>query len=74
MVESFWARLQTELLDTRKWATRVELSTAVFDWVEVFYNRVRRHSALGYLAPGVRGALSSTQHRRVISHRPRNRG
>jgi len=38
-VESFWARMQTELLDTRKWMTRVELSTAIFDWVEVFYNR-----------------------------------
>jgi putative transposase len=32
-VESVRARMQTELLDTRKWATRVELSTAIFDWV-----------------------------------------
>ena len=50
-VESFWARMQTELLDTRKWMTRVELSTAIFDWVEVFYNRTRRHSSLGMLSP-----------------------
>jgi putative transposase len=40
MVESFWARMQTELLDTRRWRTRVELSSAIFDWIEAFYNRV----------------------------------
>ena len=33
-VESFWARMQTELFNTRTWATRVELSTAIFDWIE----------------------------------------
>ena len=51
MVESFWGRMQTELLDTRKWKTRVELSSAIFDWIEAFYNRTRRHSALGMLSP-----------------------
>jgi transposase InsO family protein len=51
VVESFWARLQTELLDTRTWKTRVELSTAIFDWIEAFYNRTRRHSSLGMLSP-----------------------
>ncbi len=51
VVESFWARMQTELLDTRRWRTRTELSTEIFDWIEVFYNRTRRHSALGMLAP-----------------------
>jgi putative transposase len=51
VVESFWARLQTELLDTRSWKTRVELSTAIFDWIEAFYNRTRRHSSLGMLSP-----------------------
>lgn len=50
-VESFWGRMQTELLDTRKWNTRVELSAAIFDWIEVFYNRTRRHSSLGMLSP-----------------------
>jgi transposase InsO family protein/transposase-like protein len=50
-VESFWGRMQTELLDTRKWRTRVELSTAIFDWVEAFYNRTRRHSSLGMISP-----------------------
>jgi transposase InsO family protein len=51
VVESFWGRMQTELLDTRKWKTRVELSSAIFDWIEAFYNRTRQHSALGMLAP-----------------------
>jgi len=51
MVESFWGRMQTELLNTRKWKTRVELSSEIFDWIEVFYNRTRRHSALGMLSP-----------------------
>ncbi len=50
-VESFWARMQTELLDTRRWRTRTELSTEIFDWIEGFYNRTRRRSALGMLAP-----------------------
>jgi putative transposase len=50
-VESFWARMQTELLNTQKWSTRVELSAAIFDWIEVFYNRTRRHSSLGMMSP-----------------------
>ena len=51
VVESFWGRMQTELLNTRRWKTRVELSSAIFDWIEAFYNRTRRHSSLGMLAP-----------------------
>ena len=51
VVESFWARLQTELLNTRKWKTRTELSIAVFDWIEIFYNRTRHHSSLGNISP-----------------------
>ena len=51
MVESFWGRMQTELLNRKKWSTRLELSTAIFDWIEAFYNRHRRHSALGMISP-----------------------
>ena len=51
MAESFLVSLQTELLDRQTWATREELATAVFDYVEAFYNPRRRHSALGYLSP-----------------------
>ena len=39
LIESFWARLQTELLDRKKWKTRIELSTALFDYLEIFHNR-----------------------------------
>ncbi|WP_340289795.1 IS3 family transposase [Aquipuribacter hungaricus] len=51
MVESFWSTMQRELLDTRTWATRSDLGSAIFEWIEAWYNPRRRHSALGYLAP-----------------------
>ena len=51
MMESFWSTMQIELLDRRRWKTRVELSTAIFEYIEVFYNRRRRHSRLDYLSP-----------------------
>jgi putative transposase len=51
VAESFFATLECELLDRRSWPTRRELATEVFDFVEVFYNRRRRHSTLGYLSP-----------------------
>jgi putative transposase len=51
MAESFFATLQTELLDRRKWPTRRSLATAIFEYIEVFYNRKRRQSSLGYLCP-----------------------
>ena len=50
-MESFWSSMQIELLDRRKWHTRVELANAIFDYVEIFHNRQRRHSALGYRTP-----------------------
>jgi transposase InsO family protein len=51
VIESFWARLQTELLNRKKWKTRIELSTAMFEYLEIFHNRNRRHSSLGMLTP-----------------------
>jgi putative transposase len=51
VIESFSARLQTELLNRTKWKTRVELSTALFEYLEIFHNRSRRHSSLGMLTP-----------------------
>jgi len=50
-MESFFASLQTELLDRRRWVSRSELQTAIFHYIEAFYNRKRRHSTLGYLSP-----------------------
>jgi putative transposase len=51
LVESFFASLETELIDRSAWSTHGQARLAVFDWIERFYNRVRRHSALGYLSP-----------------------
>lgn len=51
MMESFRSTMQIELLDRRRWKTRLELSNAIFDFIEVFYNRRRRHSRIGYVSP-----------------------
>lgn len=51
MAESFVATLKRELLDRRFWPTREDVRTATFEFVEVFYNRQRIHSALGYQSP-----------------------
>jgi len=51
MVEAFWARMQVELLNRRRWTTRVELATAIHDYIEHFHNTRRRHSALGMRTP-----------------------
>ena len=51
VIESFWSRMQVELLDRRRWKTRVELANAIFEYLEIFHNRQRRHSALGMLTP-----------------------
>jgi len=49
--EAFFATLKKELTRRRSWSTRRELETAVFAWIEGWYNRRRLHSTLGYLAP-----------------------
>ncbi len=51
MAESFFATLKAELGDTRSWPTRAAVRQAIFEWLEVWYNRQRRHSALAYHAP-----------------------
>jgi hypothetical protein len=51
LVEAFWSRMQVELLDIRRWRTRVELANATFEYIEIFHNRRRRHSALGMRTP-----------------------
>jgi putative transposase len=51
MIESFWSRMQVELLDRRRWNTRIELANAMFEYLEIWHNRHRRHSALGWLSP-----------------------
>lgn len=44
-------RMQVELSNRKRWMTRIELSTAIHDYIELFHNTRRRHSALGMLAP-----------------------
>jgi len=51
VAESFFATLECELLDRYPWPTRAGLRTAIFDFIEVFYNRQRRHSTLDYASP-----------------------
>jgi putative transposase len=51
VTESFFATLECELLDRSRFATRSQARTAVFDFIEGFYNQRRRHSTLGYLSP-----------------------
>jgi transposase InsO family protein len=50
-MESFFATLQCELLDGRAFPTHRVARTALFDYLEGFYNTERRHSALGYCSP-----------------------
>jgi putative transposase len=51
VAESFFATLKKELVHRRSWPTRRELTSEVFEYLEAFYNRTRRHSTLGYLSP-----------------------
>ena len=52
-IESFFGTLKTELVHHRHYATRAEAKTDIFEYIEVFYNRFRRHSALDNLCPVV---------------------
>lgn len=51
VMESFWSRMQVELLDRNRWNTRLELANAIFEYLEIFHNRQRRHSSLSMLTP-----------------------
>lgn len=52
-VESFFGTLKTELVHGERYRSRLEARLSIFEYVEVFYNRKRRHSALGYRSPEV---------------------
>lgn len=51
VAESFFGTLKTELIHSRIFSTRVQAKTAIVEWIEVFYNRQRIHSTIGYLSP-----------------------
>ena len=62
-MESFWGTVQIELLNRHNWQTTVELSVALVDFIENFYNADRRHSSLGYLTPKEFAELHSNKTR-----------
>jgi putative transposase len=51
LIESFWSTMQRELLDRRSWASREELASAIFEWIEGWYNPRRRHTSIGNMSP-----------------------
>lgn len=51
VAESFWATLKRELTDDIEWQSIAELETALFEYIEVYYNRKRLHSSLDYMTP-----------------------
>ena len=60
-MESFWSSMQIELLNRQRWRTVIELSLAIANYIDPFYNAERRHSALNYLTPNEFEDLHSSQ-------------
>lgn len=56
-IESFFATLKRELVHGEKYQTREEARLSIFEYIEVFYNRIRKHSSLGYKSPEQHGQL-----------------
>ena len=50
-MESFWGSLKNEMIHHQKYATRANAESAIKEYIEIFYNRQRRHSRLGYVSP-----------------------
>ena len=66
MAESFFATLERELLNRRRFKSQAEAKMAVFEWIEGWYNPHRRHSSLGYRSPvnyerAIRGQSNQSQ-------------
>jgi putative transposase len=51
VMESFWSTLKREHVDRRRFSTRAEARSSIFEWIEGWYNRRRSHSAIGYVSP-----------------------
>jgi transposase InsO family protein len=51
VAESFFSGLKNELIWDRNFTTRAEARSAIFEWIEVFYNRERLHETLDYVSP-----------------------
>jgi transposase InsO family protein len=67
VAESWFATLKLELIDRQSWATRAQVRRAVFEFVEVFYNRKRLHSSLGFMSPVDYEAASIHQHKDALA-------
>ena len=52
-MESFWGALKNELVHHQRYETRAQAKSEITEYIEIFYNRQRRHSKLGNLAPAV---------------------
>jgi len=63
VAESFFATIKNELIELRSWATVAQVRAAVFEYIEVFYNRRRLHSTLGYLTPAKYESRKIHQHK-----------
>ena len=50
-MESFFSRLKVELVYAERFQSIEEARSGIFEYIEIFYNRIRRHSSLGYLSP-----------------------
>jgi len=62
VAESFFATLEWELIDDSDWQTALEAHRAIAEYIEIWYNRIRRHSSLGYLSPaGYEEMLETTR-------------
>jgi len=66
VAESWFGTLKEELIHRQSWATRTQARAAIVDYIEVFYNRRRLHSSLGYLSPSDYEA----RRRSEAAHRP----
>ena len=62
VAESFFATLKKELVNRRPWPTKAELRSEVFDYIETFYNRRRRHGSLGFLSPAPYETITHNHH------------
>ncbi len=50
-MESFFSRLKVELIYTQQFHSIEDARSGIFEYIEIFYNRLRRHSGIGYVAP-----------------------
>lgn len=65
VVESFFATVKTELIHRRAWPTREAATSALFNYIEGWYNTRRRQSTLGYLSPATYESTHANTHQQV---------